>query len=223
MLAAGPASPVNVPDTTKTSPGPGSCSSTPGQAAPGSKSTACAGRALRSGPERHSRRTTKPGVISTTSALSACDSANPGMAVSFLVIFLFLSSCRPPWAYCCARLTGRMREESRRQPRIARCLRARVDQCGRDRPFQQHLQLPGQQARLRSPQMRGPPRDQRKHGGGPADDPDAIITLESESPCKLAARDLTTQDAIGQAVIEGDHDIAAGFLAAIHGTVASPG
>lgn len=59
--------------------------------------------------------------------------------------------------------------------------------------------------------------------GGPADDPDAIITLETESLCKLAAGDLTTQDAIGQAVIEGDHDIAAGFLAAIHGTLASPG
>jgi DNA-binding HxlR family transcriptional regulator len=58
--------------------------------------------------------------------------------------------------------------------------------------------------------------------GGSAEDPDVIITLETESLYKLVAGDLSTQDAIGQAVIEGDHDLAAGFLAAIHGTVASP-
>jgi DNA-binding HxlR family transcriptional regulator len=59
--------------------------------------------------------------------------------------------------------------------------------------------------------------------GGPADDPDAIITLETETLYSITAGDLTLQDAGERAVIEGDRDIASGFLAALHGTLASPG
>jgi hypothetical protein len=59
--------------------------------------------------------------------------------------------------------------------------------------------------------------------GGPVDDPDAIITLETETLYSIIACDLTPHDASDHALIEGDRDIAAGFLAALHGALASPG
>jgi DNA-binding HxlR family transcriptional regulator len=58
--------------------------------------------------------------------------------------------------------------------------------------------------------------------GGPAEDPDAVITLETQTLYQIVAGDLTIADAIGQALIEGDHDIATGFVAALHGTLATP-
>jgi len=57
--------------------------------------------------------------------------------------------------------------------------------------------------------------------GGPAEAPGATITLKTETLYKVAAGDLTVQDATGQALIEGDPDIATGFLAALHRTLAS--
>ena len=57
--------------------------------------------------------------------------------------------------------------------------------------------------------------------GGPADDPDVTITLETETLYKITAGHLTVQDAVGQALIEGDRDIATGFLSALHGTLAT--
>jgi DNA-binding HxlR family transcriptional regulator len=58
--------------------------------------------------------------------------------------------------------------------------------------------------------------------GGPAEEPDAIISLETETLYQVAAGDLTAEDAGGRALIEGDRDIATGFLAALHGTLADP-
>lgn len=55
--------------------------------------------------------------------------------------------------------------------------------------------------------------------GGPAEDPGATITLETETLYKVTLGELTVQDASSQALIEGDRDIAAGFLAALHGTL----
>jgi DNA-binding HxlR family transcriptional regulator len=58
--------------------------------------------------------------------------------------------------------------------------------------------------------------------GGPAEDGNATITLTTETLYQIAAGDLMAQEASSQALIEGDHDIATGFLAALHGTLASP-
>lgn len=58
--------------------------------------------------------------------------------------------------------------------------------------------------------------------GGPADDPAAAITLSVETLYQVAAGELTVPDIGSQALIEGDPDIAMGFLAALHGTLARP-
>jgi DNA-binding HxlR family transcriptional regulator len=58
--------------------------------------------------------------------------------------------------------------------------------------------------------------------GGPAESPDAIISLETDILYRVVTGDLTTQDASGQALIEGDRNIATGFLAALHGTLSGP-
>lgn len=55
--------------------------------------------------------------------------------------------------------------------------------------------------------------------GGPVDDPDAMITLETETLYGITAGELTLKDARDRALIDGDHDIAAGFLAALHGAL----
>jgi DNA-binding HxlR family transcriptional regulator len=57
--------------------------------------------------------------------------------------------------------------------------------------------------------------------GGAVEDPDAIIALETETLYDITAGDLTPHEAGDKALIEGDRDIAVGFLAALHGTLAS--
>jgi DNA-binding HxlR family transcriptional regulator len=58
--------------------------------------------------------------------------------------------------------------------------------------------------------------------GGQAEDPGATVTLGTETLYKVAVGDITARDASSQVLIEGDRDIAMGFLTALYGTLANP-